>query len=437
MKTNFLTKANPYLLWIIIGLLSLIYFSSIMQVPFHPDESTQIFMSSDVDIFFTTPNALIWNKNSPDDRRMELRMLDAPLTRYIIGIARYITGQEAVPVDWDWSLSFSENSRNGALPGNDLLLTARMSVSFLFPISLFLIWQLLKNNFSNLAGWVGILATAGNALILLHTRRSMAESLTFFLVICLVYILFLKRPSPVLLGIVTGLAFNAKQSTIIWLILMFAFIISGSNFFKVSFVRKLRNLSLCAISFFIITLLLNPYMWKHPFLASNEAFARRSILVEKQLEDLIRVSPDSALDTPMERISSIVGNLYFTPPAVTDTANYLKDLSAEINQYTGNPGNSLFRNMLGSALLLTFTLLGIYTIFRFPSPYHHREEILLLIAGILQFLFLILNVPLPYQRYVMPLMPMAIVFFAIGISKFLELTYKVLFPRIQERSNPD
>ena len=164
MKTNIfrLKQIAPFLT---ILLLSLVFFLSLMQVPFHPDESTQIFMSSDFQELFSSPRRLIWLGAADEDREMQLRMLDAPLTRYMIGLGGWLTNQDALPVDWDWTKSFDYNQQAGALPANSLLLTARLSVLFFFPLSLVLFWLVLKKNFSPAAGWVGIFSAAGNALV--------------------------------------------------------------------------------------------------------------------------------------------------------------------------------------------------------------------------------------------------------------------------------
>jgi len=425
MKTNIfrLKQIAPFLT---ILLLSLVFFLRLMQVPFHPDESTQIFMSSDLQELFSSPRRLIWLGAADEDREMQLRMLDAPLTRYMIGVGGWLTNQNALPVDWDWTKSFDYNQQAGALPANSLLLTARLSVSFFFPLSLVLFWLVLKKNFSPAAGWVGIFSAAGNALVLLHTRRAMAESLTFFLVIWLIYILYQKRHSPVILGLAAGLAFCAKQSTVIWILAAFACILFGSYSFADTFKRKITNLFICAGAFILVVLLLNPFLWKYPFSAFQRAYTLRQDLVSRQFADISRVSPSSALHSPVQRVGALAANLFFTPPAIEDTTNYIDELSVSINRYNEDPVNSILRNIPGGFIVLVFTLLGVYTAIRPGSKLHTRENLLLVLAGLTQFLFLASTIPLPFQRYVIPLAPTAIVFFAVGTSKLIELIWQII-----------
>jgi hypothetical protein len=424
MKTNLIISLKKTAPFFIILLLSLVYFLSLMQVPFHPDESTQIYMSSDLQKLFTSPKSLIWLSAADEDREMQLRMLDAPLTRYMIGLGGWLTNQDALPTDWDWTKSFEYNQQTGAFPANSLLLTARLSVSLVFPLSLVLLWLVLKKNFSPAAGWIGIFSAAGNALVLLHTRRAMAESLTFFLVIWLIYVLYQKKPSPVILGLAAGLVFCAKQSTAIWILAAFACVLFGSNSYTDTFKRKVINLFLCAVAFILIVLLLNPFLWKYPFSAFQRAYTLRQDLVIRQFADISRVSPASALNTPAQRAGALAANLFFTPPAIEDTANYIDALSISITRYNDDSLNSMLRDIPGGFLVLVFTLLGVYTAIRTAFKLHTRENLLLVFAGIAQFLFLAATVPLPFQRYIIPMVPTAIVFFAVGTSKLIELIYQ-------------
>ena len=47
----------------LLGLLTIYYFGGLAQVPFHPDESTQIYMSSDFDQLLSDPLSLTWDQS--------------------------------------------------------------------------------------------------------------------------------------------------------------------------------------------------------------------------------------------------------------------------------------------------------------------------------------------------------------------------------------
>ena len=160
--------------WVIlfaILFLTIVYLSGIPEVPFHPDESTQLFMSADIDLFFTDPSSLFWQPENEQDLRQHYRELDAPLTRYLVGIGRQITHQLPIPADWDWSASWEKNKVNGAVPEPGLLQIGRLSISIFFPFSLYFLFKIMQKISGSFAAWMSVFFFASNALILLHTRR--------------------------------------------------------------------------------------------------------------------------------------------------------------------------------------------------------------------------------------------------------------------------
>ena len=68
--------------------LTLFYLWGMNLVPFHPDESTQIFMSQDPFDFIKDPLSLSYSPDTELTSKMTYRAIDMPLTRYLIGFAR-------------------------------------------------------------------------------------------------------------------------------------------------------------------------------------------------------------------------------------------------------------------------------------------------------------------------------------------------------------
>ena len=58
MRALHLDKVIPF---ISLLLYLVFFFATIQQVPFHPDEATQIYMSHDVDLLFSNPSSLIYH----------------------------------------------------------------------------------------------------------------------------------------------------------------------------------------------------------------------------------------------------------------------------------------------------------------------------------------------------------------------------------------
>ena len=166
--------SRDWFLYLFVLVVTIFYLGGVQSVPFHPDESTAIFMSSDFETFFSKPSSLFWNPNNEQDLRQHYRELDAPLTRYLIGFGRWVTGQPATTNDWNWSASWDSNQQSGALPDPRLLLIARLSVAILFPFDLLLIFDAVRSMGNQLTAWASVILFVLNALILLHTRRAMA-----------------------------------------------------------------------------------------------------------------------------------------------------------------------------------------------------------------------------------------------------------------------
>ena len=104
----------PFIL--LLTALAALHLSSFASVPFHPDEATQLYMSRDVEVLVSRPLSLAWTPDHQDDPQLTTRLLDAPLTRYTLGLGRTLAGLPAPAADWDWGLTWADNEAAGALP---------------------------------------------------------------------------------------------------------------------------------------------------------------------------------------------------------------------------------------------------------------------------------------------------------------------------------
>ena len=76
---------------LLLVLLTAFHLSGFEAVPFHPDEATQLYMSSEFDDLLARPLSLAWTPDG-DDPRLAIRLLDAPMTRYLLGLGRSLAG---------------------------------------------------------------------------------------------------------------------------------------------------------------------------------------------------------------------------------------------------------------------------------------------------------------------------------------------------------
>ncbi len=197
----------------VICVISFFYWQGVAGVPFHPDESTYLFMSADWERFISNPISLGYQSNDTG-LQQQYRLLDPPLGRYLIGISRSLAGYSPPSADWDWALTWEENNRAGALPSPDSLTAARFGPAALFPFSLLLIYLAGWRLGGRFLGWSSMLLLATNALVLLHTRRAMSESGLIFTICLFIACLVFCRRRPWLLGIPVALMVCAKHSTL-------------------------------------------------------------------------------------------------------------------------------------------------------------------------------------------------------------------------------
>ncbi len=420
--------------WVALALaiiFSLFYWAGIPSVPFHPDESTQIFMSSDVQLFFQQPTGLAWKTGAVDDPRLQLRLLDAPLTRDLIGLGRIITHSPALPTDWNWSLSWDANAATGALPSDNLLQVSRFSVAWLFPFSLVFIYLSGKKVAGGAAGLIALVLLAGNALVLLHTRRAMAESALLFTIILSFWSLVIFQKRPWLTAIPIALAFAAKQSAGGLILVGLAAIIMQN--WSTSKKQMAGHLALYLAVFLAITLLLNPFLWADPLGAASAAFAARQDLLQKQVADYSRLMPQMVLATLPERILGIGSHLFFTPLQFAESANYLAQTQASIDAYLAGPIQNLVRDFIGGGIFFFLSLAGFIlaiVTFKKQGRTFKQNVGLMILATLAISISLVSSIPLAFQRYVIPAVPFTVLWAAFGVEHLVWRPVHQLYKRL-------
>ena len=276
--------------------LSLIALAGAGRVPFHPDESTYLFMSADFDLLFADPLAMAFDpalETGPQSvayGRQLYRTLDAPLIRYLLGLGRTLAGLPALPADWNWGKSYAENRSAGALPAPELLLAGRAMVTLLLPLSCIFLYL----SGAAIGGrWTGLLAIVFlglNALVWLHARRAMAEGALLFGVCFALWGFQQGDRRPWLAGLGMALAFNTKLSAlalfpvgllaVIWLA-QGAGAEAGGSVANAPIRARLRRMAInvlvyCGV-FALLTLALNPVLWRNPLAATRQAGRRARI----------------------------------------------------------------------------------------------------------------------------------------------------------------
>jgi hypothetical protein len=139
------------------------------------------------------------------------------------------------------------------------------------------------------------------------------------------------------------------------------------------------------------------------------------------VEALAAASPDLVMHTKTQRLTGWLVYLFFSPPAVADVANYVTDTQGEEEQYFSNPTNNLLREPLEGAILLVLSLLGMILAASqaWKNLEMRRALSMLLLATLVAFLSIILFIPLPFQRYVVLIIPFVHLWIAFVLAEFI------------------
>lgn len=411
-----------FILILVTLIISLVYWSGLAATPFHPDESTQIYMSADMEIFLHRPSDAFWQPQPPDGLRQHYRLVDAPLTRTLIFLGRTFTGQPAIATDWDWGKTWEENLAAGAVPNASQLLVARWSIAWLFPLTLLLAYKIGEKIHSKRMGWITFSLLAANSLVLLHTRRAMAESGLLFSVVFSLWALLTWKKHPWLIAIPLALAFNAKQSAApLVLVGLLAIFLSTAN--PQSLRRKFFQTGAFLALFCGLVFLANPFLWQHPIQAAIQSWNERQAVINNQLAMLRSIGSNQVLDTLPMRGLGLLSSLYLSPLSFFEVGNYMEFTATAESAYLANPLHSLLRDSSGAALLFALSVVGFLLMIRdsrLRSAFERTSLTLLVWAGVIEFAGLMYFVPMAWQRYAIPLVPFACLFSAYCIERLLE-----------------
>jgi len=411
---------------ILLFLLTAYQLVTLPKVPFHPDESTYIYMSQDFPRLINNPLSLAWEPDEIVDAKMRYRLLDAPMTRHLIGLGRTIAEFWNSNNDWNWSKSWLENVNNGSYPTQSTLLASRISVSMLLPISLTLFYSLLQRIENKPVALMGVAILGIHPLLLLHSRRAMAESAVIFGVTFFIWALHYRQRHVWLLGLAAAVAYHAKQSTLALFPAGLIAVVWIKNPLQ-NPKKAIKNIALYTAAFCIVIIALNPVLWKHPHLALIQSWKKRLSFTQEQVSTLLYFASNQVLKNVSGRMTSLIYNLYLNKPQAYILGDYLKYTRDAIDTYFQIPLTQIGRGRLGGTVFISLTIGGlIKTLFGFRNEKESkRQEIwLIFFATLFQMAALLIFVPFPWQRYVVPLLPFIVFWISLGFSPFINYLFK-------------
>lgn len=405
--------------WVTLGvilLLTVLYISSLSDVPFHPDESTHIYMSKDISI---NPLELAWDGTLPLSDEARIRAIDAPLTKYMIGSIRGIFSIPPLAADWNWSLDWEENQAAGALPTDRQLIYSRIAMVLLLPISLWLYFLALKKILPAIPSLTAVLLLGMNPLLLLHGRRAMSESGLILGITLFLWAVTRNKRNPWLIGLAIGIAVNAKHSALGLIpaaLVATIFLPEGLPGFK----KAGLNLFKTSLILIASVVLLNPFYWKNPLGAFEAGSRARFSLTEEQQADYLgRIGLN---EKPLKTtIPGLILNTYITVPQTEEVGNYLEATRESKLAYLSNPFHNWGRDLISGSVMAALTLIGfVITIRRYPDKTSEEKNHLLILALATVGMGIFIIFLLPWQRYAVAVLPFTFSWAAAGLQPILK-----------------
>ena len=396
-------------------------------VPFHPDESTYLYMSADGAALLHTPLSLAYH-TAADDLRQHYRLVNAPLTRYLAALGLALDAQPALRADWDWAADWQTNLAHGALPTRDQLAAARAVMTLCTTLAGLLLALTACRFGGTFAGALTLLLFLLNPLVLLHGRRAMMEAPMLLGLAWLLWEITTPRPRGWRVGLALAWGIWAKY----WAVALAPVALWAAWQGEAPSHRaRLRRLAGVAALPLLIGFLLQPVLWKQPWRVLPRMAAERLEVTQTQRAAFKAVLPAYAPDTPVQRLEVILGQLYLAPPAYLDLGKYRAPLATSITAYDAHLWARWTRPLAVAALRLLLMLVGLaamLTWVRATTPRGHAARLILL-AGAFQWGFLLLTLPLAFQRYALAVLPWAVLWEATGATQTLRwLTARFLTP---------
>jgi 4-amino-4-deoxy-L-arabinose transferase-like glycosyltransferase len=418
------------IVYFLLGALYLVFLlATLSSVPFHPDEATYIFMSRELNrILAAGPRSICWIAGNESDPLQVERERDCPLARYAVGLSRLVTGLPATISNWNWSADWEQNLGQGAVPSEGLLFAARIPQVLL----LFLAVLLMARIGWRLAGEMGAISAAVllavNSQILLHARRAMSEAgLLFGMVLVIAIVLEQKESAgkilrglllPLGVGAALALAASAKYSGLLMAppALAGMFLGTRADTFRETIRKGIVRTGVMALGFLLLFLALNPVYWCSPLATLSAVISQRQVLLSAQVSAVRLAAPGLVLDSFPLRLLAVAYQLFLAPLAFWDIPNYAQITAASQQVYLSNPLNGLTSGGILPLLWCALSIGGLALVLVRGARRGGDGRMRILIVWFLSvFGGIVIGVPILWQRYYLPLIPVCASFSAVAV----------------------
>lgn len=268
---------------------------------------------------------------------------------------------------------------------------------------------------------MGVIILGMNSLLLLHSRRAMAESILISLLLLLLW-RFSKPYSTrntIWIAILLGLMIQTKQLGLPILVTsVLVLVFQGIR--KRGWKSLLHSILIPVGSVLLLMYILNPVMWQDPIRVAPMMIAQRQLVSQNQLNTFSALNGNLALNTPASRILAVLAQTFFAPPAFFDIGNYSIAQDSAISSYAGNILNTFFSGWIWGGAFLIFTISGL--ILYGKTFIRQKKEIpvivtIALLIGLVQFVVYSSYLTIGFQRYYLIFIPMALLISIFGIHQ--------------------
>jgi hypothetical protein len=270
----------------------------------------------------------------------------------------------------------------------------------------------------------------------------MSEGSLLFFSLLTLWLLLRPRPQPLLVGLALAAAIAAKLTGVALLpvALLALAMPAGGALALAAWRTPVRKLALFAVALGLGLWALHPSLWLAPWAGLQAMGAARESFFAGQTSFLDNVAPHVRLAQPGLRALSLLYHLYFAPPAFADVGQYAAATASAEQQYAAqliNQGwhtSQLSFNLILGGLLLGLTFIGLLqplltrwvSLRAVPTQPALATAVpvsrawLLLAVATLAITAGLLSVAVPYQRYYLPLLPLAALWAAHGCVQLLQ-----------------
>jgi len=398
------------------------------NVPQHGDEYMLIAMARD---YFTLRQGQSLAVTPPvqPDTLPYLRIINGTLESQLTGVLMELTGRgvQQLPGIYAWVMPVDWNRAQGNIPPDDLVILARWPSSLLAALGVIPLFLIALRLRLRSVAYPAVLIYALHPAILINGRRAMMEgSLLFFSLLCLFWLIemieaehaansrSLMHRLPlsaryILLGILLGCVVAAKYTGLVIVGAVFLTLLFITLFRQRSW-RPLFHLGLTAIVAGAVWLILNPGYWGNPLATLRATLDARVELLQRQT--------DPSISQPLStRLGALLTQPFLTPPQYYEAPTWANVITTAIADYEHGSVDGWSWDVPVGLILTALSMLGLLAL-----VWDARKGDLLAWAILIWTLAVVtysLLIPVPWQRYYLPLILVAIILAGVGLGRLL------------------